>query len=155
MELLRANLVRTFVPLVVGAVVSVLPFLAGNAGISTLIGFAFSAVYYAFFRIAETRYPWLGAFLGKTMNHKAQADTRLSVTPNTPTKVDATDPPSVAGTIEVVLASPGQALGIRVGGQPLPAVESMSWTAKRGESTILTIELRDAPIQFSPSADAI
>ncbi len=72
-ELLRANLVRTLVPLIVGALASV-PLLSGTAKFAPMIGFAVSAAYYAVFRVAETKYPALGVFLGK----RAKKDTRFT-----------------------------------------------------------------------------
>ncbi len=148
-ELLRANLVRTLVPLVVGALVSMLPFLAGNEGVSTLIGFAVSAAYYAFFRIAETRYPWLGVFLGKKMAHGAPLTARAPLSSASSAAAHTPGSTALEDLAEVILAGPGEPPGVVVGGQPLPGVEAVRWTARAGEPTLLTIELRGVPMQMS------
>ncbi len=122
MELLRANLLRTLVPIVVGAVVTVLPgTLGSNEQLPVLVGFGVSYVYYAVFRVAETRYPRLGLFLGKTMpSHRS------------PT---AAAPP-VTGQVVA-----GQGLDVRVGGVRLPAVESVAWHQRPGGTPLLRVAM--------------
>lgn len=140
-ELLRANLVRTIVPLIVGALVSLLPALQGHDQLSTLIGFGVSAGYYAVFRIAETRYPWVGLFLGKRMvaGSRTPADVR-----GRPVKVSSSPLGASAPGV-------GGALRIRVDGTEIEGVESFTWNSEPGQPPSLTLRLRDPQVEFSSS----
>lgn len=134
-ELLRANLVRTLVPLIVGALASLLPALQGHDQLSTLVGFAVSALYYAGFRIAETRYPWVGVFLGKRMVRGGQ----------TPAKGNARP---VKAPTPLLGAVPGEVI-MRVGGVDVPGVESLTWSSEEGQPPMLTLRIRDPRVAFS------
>jgi hypothetical protein len=128
LELLRANLVRTLVPLIVGALCSLLPGLKDQGALTTTLGFAISALYYAVFRIAETRYPWLGFFLGKRM-----------VQPGTATAATAGRPAASLGKHQV----------LKLSGVEIPGVESVTWSSTSGQPTTLTLTIRDADVELS------
>lgn len=66
-----SSLIRTYVPLAVGSVVTwlasvgiILPEEASSALAATLGGLA-AAVYYAAVRLLEKKFPWVGNFIGK------------------------------------------------------------------------------------------
>jgi hypothetical protein len=136
-ELLRANLVRTLVPLIVGALASV-PLLSGTAKFAPLIGFAVSAAYYAVFRIAETKYPALGVFLGK----KARKDTRFSSAADT----HRTDGPSARNAPLVDEAS--DTVSLKVDGVDVLGIESLTWEAGADGTPMLTLRILDPQVQF-------
>lgn len=64
------SLIRTYVPVAVGAVVAWLLALGVNlddqttAGLTAALTGVITAVYYTLVRLLETRYPWVGALLG-------------------------------------------------------------------------------------------
>jgi len=142
LELLRANLIRTLVPLLVGAVFSLLPFLRGRNEIVVLAGFAVSAIYYAVFRVAETRYPWLGIFLGKRMTRGVLTDPVAEQDPGNRGLSPA--PPLEPGeAVRVRKGDDGRSVEVNVGGHWLSRVESVVWTSRVGERPLLTIRVCD------------
>lgn len=158
LDLLRANLVRTMVPLLVGALTSLLPVLKGREDVATLVGFAVSAVYYATFRIAETRYPWLGVFLGKRMVRGAPA--------GSPSGRPGVVPPGAARSSGFAVGSRTDAehlevdctdgtVAVTLGGRPLRGVDSVSWTTSPGGTPRVTLVLLDATLSTTPPSSAV
>ncbi|MCW2847147.1 MAG: hypothetical protein JWR90_1121 [Marmoricola sp.] len=133
LEMLRANLVRTVVPLIVGLLVSLIPGLPGQDQIATFIGFGVSAAYYTVFRIAETKYPRLGLFLGQKMPKAAHAPA---------------GPADVAMLASAGPATPHGKVSVTIGGAVLPGVETFTWSAE-GDSPTLTLRLRDPQVEFT------
>jgi hypothetical protein len=136
-ELLRANLVRTLVPLIVGALASV-PLLSGTAKFAPLIGFAVSAAYYAVFRIAETKYPALGVFLGK----RARKDTRFSA------HSDAHRPRDAAQQHAPLADDASDTVSLKVDGVDVLGIESLTWEAGADGTPMLTLRILDPQVQF-------
>jgi hypothetical protein len=136
-ELLRANLVRTLVPLIVGALASV-PLLSGTAKFAPLIGFAVSAAYYAVFRIAETKYPALGVFLGK----KARKDTRFSSHP------DVRREKAAAHQHAPLADEVSDTVSLKVDGVDVLGIESLTWEAGADGTPMLTLRILDPQVQF-------
>jgi hypothetical protein len=168
LELLRANLVRTLVPIIVGALVSVLPVLDRYDQVAALVGFAVSAVYYAVFRIAETRYPWLGVFLGKRMVHDTAPANGTEHGPDTASSIaelpdhakgaadGGANGTTFAAIVEVRTTNADRAAAVSLDGQSLAGVTCVSWAPHPDGSTLLTLRLKDADLTLtstSPSKD--
>jgi hypothetical protein len=125
------------VPLIVGALASV-PLLSGTAKFAPLIGFAVSAAYYAVFRIAETKYPALGVFLGK----KARKDTRFtSSTGVHRTKAAAASHAPLADEVS-------DTVSLKVDGVDVLGIESLTWEAGADGTPMLTLRILDPQVQF-------
>lgn len=158
MELLRANLVRTLVPIIVGALASMLPILSGFDEVATLIGFGVSAAYYAVFRIAETRYPWLGAFLGQRMIHDPTFANGANKVPSARAPIGVPSANALAfaaaangttspeATVEVLTPDSASAAAVSLDGHRLAGVTSVAWTPHPDGSTLLNLRLKGADV---------
>ena len=87
LEVLRANLLHTLVPVLVGAVATAVPLLGTPAAIYPLTAAAVTYVFYAVIRIAETKYPQFGRLHGRK-----RVDTGAATAGQPGTQVELGDP---------------------------------------------------------------
>lgn len=139
LELLRANLVRTLVPVLVGALATAVPLFidkSNQAAVYPLIAAAVTYVYYAFIRIGETKYPQLGRLLGRTRPDPLATRTAAAGQPGP----------------QVALDGSGRPVAVRLGGVVVEGVESVELTSGHGQPTLLTLRIRDPHVELGDPA---